>query len=144
MGSTQNIFFWKQKFQSLCIFSNLTLLLNIVSAKDSLEFLVRWLERFPRYKTRDVFLTGESYAGHYVPQLAREILAYNAKSSHPIRLKGIMVSRPFPSLLSHHPFLLSFTMHPFLQRRDLNNRLEVEKISTRSKVKHFIHRMRAM
>lgn len=70
---------------------------HIVSAKDSLEFLVRWLDRFPRYKTRDVFLTGESYAGHYVPQLAREILAYNAKSSHPIHLKGIMVTSSPPS-----------------------------------------------
>ncbi|PKI43726.1 hypothetical protein CRG98_035888 [Punica granatum] len=61
------------------------------TAEDSLEFLVRWLDRFPRYKGREMYLTGESYAGHYVPQLARQIMAYNLKSKHPINLKGIMV-----------------------------------------------------
>ncbi|KAJ0042662.1 hypothetical protein Pint_19042 [Pistacia integerrima] len=61
------------------------------TAKDSLAFLIRWLERFPRYKGREVYITGESYAGHYVPQLAREIMIYNSKSKHPINLKGIMV-----------------------------------------------------
>ncbi|PIA63168.1 hypothetical protein AQUCO_00200888v1 [Aquilegia coerulea] len=61
------------------------------TAKDSLQFVIRWMERFPRYKHREVYLTGESYAGHYVPQLAREIMAYNAASKHPINLKGIMV-----------------------------------------------------
>ncbi|XP_057972885.1 serine carboxypeptidase-like 25 isoform X2 [Malania oleifera] len=61
------------------------------TAEDSLEFLIRWLERFPRYRNREVYLTGESYAGHYVPQLAREIMIYNTKSKRPINLKGIMV-----------------------------------------------------
>lgn len=61
------------------------------TAKDSLKFLIRWMHRFPRYKQREIYITGESYAGHYVPQLAREILAYNSKSKHPLNLKGIMV-----------------------------------------------------
>ncbi|KAL9424537.1 hypothetical protein AB3S75_031623 [Citrus x aurantiifolia] len=61
------------------------------TAKDSLQFLIRWMDRFPRYKGREVYLTGESYAGHYVPQLAREIMIHNSKSKHPINLKGIMV-----------------------------------------------------
>ena len=65
----------------------------MISAKDSLVFLVRWLERFPRYKHREVYITGESYAGHYVPQLAREIMAYNAKYKNAINLKGIMVTK---------------------------------------------------
>ncbi|CAM8973403.1 hypothetical protein QQ045_030789 [Rhodiola kirilowii] len=64
---------------------------DIRTAQDSLEFLLQWMNRFPRYRTRDVYLTGESYAGHYVPQLARQILRYNSKSKQPINLKGIMV-----------------------------------------------------
>lgn len=64
---------------------------DIRTATDSLQFLVQWMERFPRYKGRDVYLTGESYAGHYVPQLAKAIITYNAKSKHPINLKGFMV-----------------------------------------------------
>ncbi|MCL7021472.1 hypothetical protein MKW94_028336 [Papaver nudicaule] len=61
------------------------------TAKDALEFVIQWLERFPRYKNRDVYITGESYAGHYVPQLAREIMRHNKIAKHPISLKGIMV-----------------------------------------------------
>ncbi|KAL5723254.1 Serine carboxypeptidase-like 25 [Ranunculus cassubicifolius] len=61
------------------------------TAKDNLQFLIRWMERFPRYKHREIYLTGESYAGHYVPQFAREIMKYNAVSKHHLKLKGIMV-----------------------------------------------------
>ncbi|XP_021766185.1 serine carboxypeptidase-like 25 [Chenopodium quinoa] len=61
------------------------------TARDSLVFLVHWMNRFPRYKHREIYITGESYAGHYVPQLAREILSYNSISKHPLNLKGIMV-----------------------------------------------------
>lgn len=65
--------------------------LLLISAKDSLQFLIRWMKRFPRYKNRDIYVTGESYAGHYVPQLAREIVNHNAKAKHKINLKGFMV-----------------------------------------------------
>ncbi|KAG8384615.1 hypothetical protein BUALT_Bualt04G0136300 [Buddleja alternifolia] len=61
------------------------------TAKDSLQFLIRWLDRFPRYKNREIYLTGESYAGHYVPQLAREIVNYNTNTKHKLNLKGFMV-----------------------------------------------------
>ena len=71
---------------------------SLCSAQDSLEFVIQWLERFPRYKTRELYITGESYAGHYVPQLAKEIMTYNAKTKHPINLKGIMVNTPLSFL----------------------------------------------
>ncbi|KAH7523589.1 hypothetical protein FEM48_Zijuj06G0027900 [Ziziphus jujuba var. spinosa] len=62
------------------------------TAEDSYTFLVNWLERFPQYKTRDLFLTGESYAGHYVPQLAYTILSKNQnKNQTKINLKGIAI-----------------------------------------------------
>ncbi|CAN1848109.1 Putative serine carboxypeptidase-like 23 [Linum perenne] len=35
---------------------------DIRTATDSLQFLLHWLDRFPRYKDRQLFLTGESYA----------------------------------------------------------------------------------
>ncbi|XP_020523838.1 serine carboxypeptidase-like 25 isoform X3 [Amborella trichopoda] len=67
------------------------LVLWLNGAKDSLQFLLRWFDRFPRYKNRELYLTGESYAGHYVPQLAHQILQYNSRAPHGINLKGIMV-----------------------------------------------------
>ncbi|KAJ1292174.1 hypothetical protein BS78_02G372100 [Paspalum vaginatum] len=63
------------------------------TADDALLFLLGWMDKFPEYKGRDFYLAGESYAGHYVPQLARAILRHAAKSpsSSPINLKGIMI-----------------------------------------------------
>lgn len=62
------------------------------TAKDSLVFLTKWLERFPQYKEREFYLTGESYAGHYVPQLAQAIKRHHeATGDKSINLKGYMV-----------------------------------------------------
>ncbi|PHU18849.1 Serine carboxypeptidase II-3 [Capsicum chinense] len=69
------------------------------TARDSYTFLVNWLERFPEYKASDFYLTGESYAGHYVPQLAQLILMHN---NHPkktiistINLKGLAIGNAY-------------------------------------------------
>ncbi|KAK7310504.1 hypothetical protein RJT34_08058 [Clitoria ternatea] len=62
------------------------------TAMDSYIFLLKWLERFPEYKSRDLFITGESYAGHYIPQLANTILSNNKLTNHTvINLKGIAI-----------------------------------------------------
>ncbi|KAL4588744.1 hypothetical protein LXL04_001639 [Taraxacum kok-saghyz] len=66
------------------------------TAIDSYTFLINWLERFPEYKTRDFYLTGESYAGHYIPQLAELILKSNKNTNHTIiNLKGIMIGNAY-------------------------------------------------
>ncbi|KAL6494733.1 hypothetical protein OROGR_031533 [Orobanche gracilis] len=66
------------------------------TAKDSYTFLLNWLERFPEYKTRDFFITGESYAGHYVPQLAALIFLKNKITNQTvINLKGIVIGNAY-------------------------------------------------
>lgn len=63
------------------------------TANDAYTFLVNWLERFPQYKTRDFYITGESYAGHYAPQLANTILLNNNNTNQTvINLRGLAVS----------------------------------------------------
>ncbi|KAL7598072.1 serine carboxypeptidase 24 [Lactuca sativa] len=62
------------------------------TARDALVFLKRWMSRFPQYKQRDFYISGESYAGHYVPQLAKKIHVYNKNHPDPfINLKGFIV-----------------------------------------------------
>ncbi|CAN6443975.1 unnamed protein product [Victoria cruziana] len=63
------------------------------TALDNYAFLVNWLERFPEYKERDFYIAGESYAGHYVPQLAYTILQNNKWSERTItiNLKGVTI-----------------------------------------------------
>lgn len=69
-----------------------------MTAKDMLVFMLRWFEKFPELKTQHLFLSGESYAGHYVPQLADIILQYNKRRSNGFKfnLKGIAVSNKNP------------------------------------------------
>nr|KAJ0186981.1 hypothetical protein LSAT_V11C900500220 [Lactuca sativa] len=69
---------------------------DIQTAKDSYTFLVNWLERFPEYKTRDFYITGESYAGHYIPQLAQLIVQNNKITNQTvINLKGIALGNAY-------------------------------------------------
>ncbi|KAL3626635.1 Serine carboxypeptidase-like 26 [Castilleja foliolosa] len=65
-------------------------------AEDTYNFLVKWLNKFPQYKGREFFVSGESYAGHYVPQLAELIHDRNeGKNKYPyINLKGLIVGNP--------------------------------------------------
>ncbi|CDP16356.1 unnamed protein product [Coffea canephora] len=62
------------------------------TAADNYIFLLNWLERFPEYKNRDFYIAGESYAGHYVPQLAHNIVYHNKKANKTIiNLRGILI-----------------------------------------------------
>lgn len=62
------------------------------TAHDSYTFLVNWLERFPQYKHRDFYISGESYGGHYVPQLSQLVFRNNKGIKKPIlNFKGFMV-----------------------------------------------------
>ncbi|KAJ6432114.1 hypothetical protein OIU84_019382 [Salix udensis] len=76
--------------------SDLTILDDNFVAEDAYTFLVKWLQRFPQYKSHDFFISGESYAGHYVPQLAELVYDRNKDTTkYPlINLKGFIVGNP--------------------------------------------------
>ncbi|XP_059666099.1 serine carboxypeptidase-like 27 isoform X1 [Cornus florida] len=62
------------------------------TAEDSYTFLVKWFERFPQYKHRTFYIAGESYGGHYVPQLSQLIVRRNKGIKNPIiNFKGFLV-----------------------------------------------------
>ncbi|CDP01379.1 unnamed protein product [Coffea canephora] len=70
---------------------------DTLTAYDTYTFLVNWLERFPEYKNRGLFLAGEGYAGHYATQLAQLILRQNKYSNQTtaINLKGIALGNSY-------------------------------------------------
>nr|ACG29366.1 serine carboxypeptidase [Zea mays] len=66
------------------------------TAADAYTFLVNWLERFPEYKGHSFFLTGESYGGHYIPQLANTILSNNKIiNTTMINLQGVAIGNAY-------------------------------------------------
>ncbi|KAH9289438.1 hypothetical protein KI387_033555, partial [Taxus chinensis] len=66
------------------------------TAEDSYRFLQNWFNIFPQYKSHEFYITGESYGGKYVPELAELIHDRNKVSpkSLNINLKGFMVGNP--------------------------------------------------
>ncbi|KAJ4710457.1 Carboxypeptidase [Melia azedarach] len=66
---------------------------DTIAAKDSYTFLINWFKRFPQFKSHELYIAGESYAGHYVPQLAEVIFDSNKNVSKKnyINLKGFMI-----------------------------------------------------
>lgn len=76
--------------------SDLTKLNDDFVAEDSYSFLENWFKRFPQYKDREFYISGESYAGHYVPQLADLVYERNKDkmANTYINLKGFIVGNP--------------------------------------------------
>jgi serine carboxypeptidase-like clade II len=54
-----------------CSFSDQT------SSMDNLDAILAFFQKFPDYLKNDLYLSGESYAGIYVPYLAWRIHEYN-------------------------------------------------------------------
>ena len=52
---------------SICNFNDET------SSLDNLDALLSFFQKFPEYRAHDLFISGESYAGVYVPYLALRI-----------------------------------------------------------------------
>ncbi|PIA45950.1 hypothetical protein AQUCO_01600299v1 [Aquilegia coerulea] len=79
------------------------------TADDSLVFLLKWFERFPQYKGRDFYITGESYAGHFIPQLAQAIVSYKwSAQERSINLKGYMVGNALTDDFNDHAGVSEF------------------------------------
>ena len=66
------------------------------SAQDNLNFILAWYEKFPEFKGHDLYISGESYGGIYVPLVSYNIDQYNTQYAaddtvFKPNLKGFMV-----------------------------------------------------
>ncbi|PAN51128.1 hypothetical protein PAHAL_9G572300 [Panicum hallii] len=88
-----------------------------MTATDSLQFLLNWLDRFPEYKGRDFFIVGESYAGHYIPELATaiQVARITRPAETPINLKGIAIGNAILEFAAEQSALYEYLwQHAFL------------------------------
>lgn len=67
------------------------------SAKDNLQIILEFLERFPHLKSNPLYITSESYGGHYMPELSIEIINYNKNVllDKQINFAGMAVGNPY-------------------------------------------------
>ena len=65
---------------------------DTAQAVDNLAAMKDFFSKFPELQKNDFWITGESYAGIYIPTLAQQIILDNAKKpAVPINLKGVLV-----------------------------------------------------
>nr|ACM17527.1 putative serine carboxy peptidase [Oryza australiensis] len=69
------------------------------TANDMYKFVLGWYKKFPEYRSRGLLLSGESYAGHYIPQLTDVLLTHNEKSNgFKFNIKGVAIGNPLLKL----------------------------------------------
>ena len=72
------------------------------AAKDNLQTILQFLVKFPEYSKVPLFITSESYGGHYMPTLAYQIVKYNEEQDDATKLnfKGFAVGNPYTDYYS--------------------------------------------
>ncbi|WJX40356.1 Serine carboxypeptidase-like 42 [Trifolium repens] len=89
---------WYEKFL-LIECSNIVFNISSVGTLHSTSYTCVPEFQFPSYKSRKLFLTGESYAGHFIPQLANILLDYNSHSTtFKFNIKGVAIGNPLLKL----------------------------------------------
>jgi len=76
------------------------------TAENNYELIQQFLIRFPQYKSNSLYISSESYGGHYTATLAKKIVDYNndANNNNPsLNFKGFMVGNPFIDVYSAIP-----------------------------------------
>ncbi|EPS98740.1 hypothetical protein FOMPIDRAFT_1037314 [Fomitopsis schrenkii] len=76
------------------------------AATQLVEFLKNFYDVFPEYKNVDVYLTGESYAGQYIPYFADAIL----NSTLGIPLRGAAIGNGWIDGRSQYPSFLQYAV----------------------------------
>jgi carboxypeptidase C (cathepsin A) len=74
------------------------------AAKDNLQTILEFLKKFPEFANSPLYITSESYGGHYMPTLAWEIIQYNenveSEGGQLLNFKGFAVGNPYTDYYS--------------------------------------------
>ena len=70
-------------------------------------FLRGFVEKHPEFQGRELFITGESYAGHYIPAIAHHLL-FSAESPFPLTLKGLAIGNGWVDPYLQYPMYAKY------------------------------------
>jgi carboxypeptidase C (cathepsin A) len=77
------------------------------TAVDNYNLIQAFFVRFPEYANNDLYISSESYGGHYMPTLAKQIVDMNAAGGNPkLNFKGFAVGNPYTDTYSGTPAML--------------------------------------
>jgi cathepsin A (carboxypeptidase C) len=87
-NSNASVIFLDQPVNTGFSYSGSSVTSTIAAGKDVYALLTLFFNQFPEYAKQDFHIAGESYAGHYIPVFASEILAHKKRN---INLKSILI-----------------------------------------------------
>ncbi|KAF7248922.1 hypothetical protein EG68_09278, partial [Paragonimus skrjabini miyazakii] len=92
------------------------------TAWNNFQALLNFLDKYPAYKYRSLYIAGESYAGVYVPTLALHVI--QEKSA--FRLQGIIVGNPMTNyVLNENSGFYNLYYHGFLSDENWDNLVQL-------------------
>ncbi|KAG5419542.1 CPYA [Candida metapsilosis] len=74
---------------------------TVAAGKDVYAFLELFFKQFPQYAKLDFHIAGESYAGHYIPVFASEILSHSKRS---FNLTSVLIGNGLTDPLTQYEY----------------------------------------
>lgn len=74
---------------------------TVAAGKDVYALLTLFFKQFPEYASQDFHIAGESYAGHYIPVMASEILSHKKRN---INLKSVLIGNGLTDGLTQYKY----------------------------------------
>ena len=74
---------------------------TIAAGKDVYALMTLFFKQFPEYAHQDFHIAGESYAGHYIPVFASEILSHKKRN---INLKSVLIGNGLTDGLTQYSY----------------------------------------
>ncbi|PHH69653.1 hypothetical protein CDD82_7618 [Ophiocordyceps australis] len=74
---------------------------TVAAGRDVYALLSLFFSEFPEYASQDFHIAGESYAGHYIPIFATEILAHEDRN---INLKSVLIGNGLTDPLTQYRY----------------------------------------
>ncbi|ELQ36921.1 hypothetical protein MCOR27_009691 [Pyricularia oryzae] len=74
---------------------------TVAAGKDIYALLTLFFHQFPEYAKQDFHIAGESYAGHYIPVFASEILSHKKRN---INLKSVLIGNGLTDGLTQYEY----------------------------------------
>jgi len=73
---------------------------TVAAGKDVYALLTLFFKQFPEYSEQSFHISGESYAGHYIPVFASEILSHKKRN---INLQSVLIGNGLTDGLTQYP-----------------------------------------
>jgi len=94
-------------------------------AQDMYNFIQEFLELHPELEGRDFYVTGESYAGHYVPAITFKIVSENGKGNRKnINIQGMAIGNGLVDPAVQYPAYAQYSYDNGLIDKDLKDKID--------------------